>query len=781
MKIVWAENGWLVPGLVVLAVVAVVLAAGYARRRDVPPGVRWTAAFLKLAGFAFLLVFILRPEVIRSSGRPGANHWVILSDNSASMTIKDRADGKSHAQRLVEAMGPADGGWRKELADHFTVDHFTFDSRLRKHPADSPMDFKGTASSLAGALDALRGRYEGRPLAGVLVLTDGSPTDTLWRRSPVAVSSASSPSSSLEVLPGSPPVFPLVLHRGDSVVDLSIPSATAQVTLFEDAPVMVDATISARGVKGKTIVATLRESGTEAVLGEQRRVISGDDETWLVRFQAKPKESGVSFTEVEVRMEDADGTAEATLENNRRGVAANRDAGPYRVLYVGGRPNYEHKFLQRALEGDSEVRMTSLLRIAKREPKFDFRGRQGENTNPLYRGFESHDDVERFDEAVFIRLNTTSPDELSSGFPRTPEEIFPFEAIIIDDAEAAMFDHEQQRLLQRFVSERGGGLIVLGGMESLDAGGYKGTAIGEMLPVYLDPATPAGEPLTGKYELTREGKLEPWARLKDNEGEEDARIAAMPDFRNVHRLPAIRPGSTEVARLALPDGGHAPALVTRRFGRGRTAVLALTDFWRWGMTRPEAHAEMEKSWRQTLRWLLADVPRRLSVKPEGDAIAAELFGTDFRPDESASVSLKVKRPDGTWTNISARPHPEKPGVMQASFHSTDQGNYLVEATTRATEKQPALTARGGWVVNSLQDEYKSLRPDVEAMNRLASATGGSVLSVADLSGFVDRIKNLPVPVTEIRREPLWHSPAWLALALACFVGEWGLRRWKRLP
>jgi hypothetical protein len=766
MKIVWAENGWLVPGLVVLAVVAVVLAAGYARRRDVPPGVRWSAAFLKLLGFAFLFVFILRPEVIRSSSRPGANHWVILSDNSASMTIKDRADGKSHAERLKEAMGPADSGWRKELAYQFTVDHFTFDSRLRKHAADAPMDFKGTASSLSGALDALRGRYEGRPLAGVLVLTDGSPTDT---------------ASAGETLPGSPPVFPLVLHRGDSVVDLSIPSATAQVTLFEDAPVMVDATVSARGVKGKTIIATLRESGTDTVLGEQRRVISGDDETWMVRFQAKPKVSGTTFTEVEVRMEEADGPAEATLENNKRGVAANRDAGPYRVLYVGGRPNYEHKFLQRALEGDSEVRMTSLLRIAKREPKFDFRGRQGENTNPLYRGFESHDDVERFDEAVFIRLNTTSPEELSSGFPRTPEEIFPFEAIIIDDAEAALFDHEQQRLLQRFVSERGGGLIVLGGMESLDAGGYKGTPIGEMLPVYLDPETPGSEPLAGRYELTREGRLEPWARLKDNEGDEDARLSAMPDFRNVHRLPAIRPGSTEVARLSLPDGGHAPALVTRRFGRGRTAVLAITDFWRWGMTQPEAHAEMEKAWRQTLRWLLADVPHRLTVKAEGDAIEVELFGPDFRPDESASVALKVQRPDGTWTNIAARPHPEKPGVMQATFHSADPGNHLVEAATRATEKQPALTARSGWVANSLQDEFRALRPDMEAMGRLASATGGRVLSVADLSGFVDSIKNLPVPVTETRREPLWHSPAWLALALACFVGEWGLRRWKRLP
>lgn len=765
MKIVWAESGWVLPGLVALAVIGVILAVAYSRRREVSPGVRWGAALLKLLGFAFLLVFILRPEVIRSFNRPGTNHWVILSDNSASMSITDGVNGKSHAERLKEVLGPVDDGWRKALADQFSVDHFTFDSRLRKRMPDESPEFNGDASALVGALEALRGRYEGRPLAGVLVLTDGSPTDM---------------PQGLAALPGSPPLFPLVLHHGDMLVDLSIPSATAQVTLFEDAPVLVDTTIAARGVMGRTIIATLRESGSGTVQGEQRRVISSEDETWLVRFQGKPQASGVAFYEVEVRLEDAGGPVEATLENNKRGVAANRDAGPYRVLYAGGRPNYEHKFLQRALEGDSEVRMTSLLRIAKREPKFDFRGRQGENTNPLYRGFESHDDVERFDEAVFIRLNTTSPDELSAGFPRTAEEIFPYEAILIDDAEAAFFDHEQQRLLQRFVSERGGGLMVLGGMESLDAGGYKGTPIGEMLPVYLDPETPGDEPLSGKYELTREGMLEPWARLKDNEGDEDTRISGMPMFRNVHKLPGIRPGSMEIARLELEDGGYAPALVTRRFGRGRTAVMALTDFWRWGLTKPEAHAEMQKAWRQTLRWLLADVPRRLTVKMEEETIEVELLGADFHPDESPSVSLRVRRPDDTWTQVSTQPHPERPGSAQATFHAAEPGNYLVEATTRATDSQPALTARSGWVVNSLQDEYRSLRPDMEAMERLAAATGGRVLAPKDLAGFVDSIKNLPAPITEMRREPLWHSPAWLLFALACFVGEWGLRRWKRL-
>ena len=29
--------------------------------------------------------------------------------------------------------------------------------------------------------------------------------------------------------------------------------------------------------------------------------------------------------------------------------------------------------------------------------------------------------------------------------------------------------------------------------------------------------------------------------------------------------------------------------------------------------------------------------------------------------------------------------------------------------------------------------------------------------------------------------PFWHTPGMFALALACFLAEWGLRRWKGMP
>ncbi len=770
MNIVWTEEQWLVPGLIVLGALAVGLFFSYRRRQAMPAGLRWLAGSLKWCGLALLLAFILQPKVVRTFSRPGTNHWAILLDTSASMTLRDQEGGKSRASRLTGIMTPGPTGWQQELAKDFAVDTYTFDTRLRQPDPKAALYFDGPGSALGAALNNLRERYRGRPLAGILVITDGSPTD----------------SANLAAASGLPPTFPLVIAPENPLLDLSVSNITAQATLFEDAPLIVDVTISARGMDGRKFIVTIREHAGK-ILGEKKQAVTGDDMTWVARFQVRPEAAGTVFLDADVSLENPGDLQEATLENNHRIVAANRETGPYRVLYLGGRPNYEHKFLQRALEEDPSIRLTSLIRIARREPKFDYRSRRGETSNPLYRGFGEQDDAEQYDEAVFIRLNTKDAGELAAGFPKTPAELFPFDTVILDDVEAAFFDREQQRLLQRFVSERGGSVIMLGGMESLDAGGFHATPVGEMLPVYLDPATPPDGPVPGRYDLTREGRLEPWARLRATEEEEAMRIDRMPVFSNVHRLPAIRPGTLEIGILESASG-TSPALAVRRYGRGRTAILAIGDLWRWGMKSPEAHADMDKTWRQMLRWLLADVPRPLSVKAEanpgstgGELITTELLGEDFQPRESGAIRLRVKRPDATWTQLSPRPHPSRTGTLESVHSSAEPGPYLAEATTRATDDKPSLTAQAGWVVNAIQDEYLAIRPDMQAMEALATTSGGRLLKPEGLDEFVATLKNLPLPVTETRSDPLWNTPAWLLAALACFIGEWSLRRWKKLP
>src|SRR5207245_8845279 len=232
------------------------------------------------------------------------------------------------------------------------------------------------------------------------------------------------------------------------------------------------------------------------------------------RFQLRPDQPRLSFYELRVRaksdlttsLSDTHST-EATLANNRTVLVVDRGGGPYRILYVAGRPNWEFKFLNRAVSEDEQLQLAGLIRVARREPKFNFLGRPGETSNPLFRGFgnQTPEDVERYDQPVLVRLNTKDELELRGGFPSTPEELYGYHAVNLDDLEAEFFTPDQAALLQKFVSERGGGFLMLGGMESFQQGNYQRTPIGDMLPVYLDRPEETKPPGPLRLELTAEG------------------------------------------------------------------------------------------------------------------------------------------------------------------------------------------------------------------------------------------------------------------------------------
>ena len=67
------------------------------------------------------------------------------------------------------------------------------------------------------------------------------------------------------------------------------------------------------------------------------------------------------------------------------------------------------------------------------------------------------------------------------------------------------------------------------------------------------------------------------------------------------------------------------------------------------------------------------------------------------------------------------------------------------------------------------------------MPPLAERTGGEVVASHELDQFVADLPNRRAEITEPYINPLWHQPWIFLLAIACLVGEWGLRRWKGLP
>jgi len=794
--IVLSGREWLLPAGAFLFISILLLVWTYLRAHA-DKKLRTACAFLKLLGLAALLACLLDPLWSSQRAKPGANFLAIVADNSQGMGIKDRGEAMTRGQALTNLLAAQSGNWQSKLEEPFQLRRYLFDSRLQSTKDFSELNFAGRASSIGAALRSVSERFRGQPLAGVLLFTDGNATDL--------TDGKLDPS-------GLPPIYPVIIGRDDTISDIAIQKVAVSQTAFEDQPVTVQAEVLAGGYGGRMLTAQLLDQDGKVIQELNQRATREAD---TFRFQLKPEKSGVSFYRVRVSAKDElnqfsqpETSTEATLANNTRVVTVDRGKGPYRILYVSGRPNWEFKFLNRALAEDNQVELVGLIRIAKKERgfgQFEFRSRPGESANPLFRGFDrTTEDTEGYNEPVLKWLLPRSDDTnwVTDGFPKTADKLFRFSAVILDDLEAEFFTRDQMSLLQRFVSERGGGLLMLGGAESFHQGKYEHTAIGEMLPVYLDFA-PETKPLSNlRLSLTREGLLQPWARLRDNEASERTRLTELPPLQVLNRVRDKKPGASVIAEVQDESGAKYPALVEQRFGNGRVGALLIGDLWRSGLRDEATQADLGKAWRQMIRWLIADVPERIQfvAEPRRDdpnqALALRVRAKDkeFKPLDNATVKLVVSAvgdrtpgtditnaPTGVATNmvrLNAEPALAESGAYEAQYVPRAAGGYLAEAVVTDADGIEVGRAQVGWSADPAAEEFKSIKPNRALLETIARQTGGEVIAMNNLAAFAEKLPSKGAPVTEMVTNPLWHKPLVFLLALACFAAEWGLRRWK---
>lgn len=803
------EWRWVVLGAVVVAL----LLSWWSYRRSALRG-KWRTAgiALRAIGSVIVLLCLLDPLWTSQRARPGANWFAVVADNSQGMQIHDPDTVQSRGEQLKALLTDTSDNWQDNLLADFQVRRYLFDSRLQSVRDFQALDFTGNASALVTSLDALQERFQGLPLAGVLVFTDGNATDFI---------------EGAMNLKGLPPVYPVVSGTDNAVKDLAISRVAVTQTAFEDAPVTITAEVQANGFPGRKIDVLLyrmpdqpagnstNEPTQMPVLVErQTQLTEKDKDTLSFRFETKTPGGNLAFYQVGVQAEPLAnaGTAttnvkdeEATTVNNERLVMVDRGEGPYRILYVAGRPNWEYKFLKRALEDDTQLRLTGLIRLAKREPKFEFKGRSGETSNPLFRGFgnQAADEIEQYDQPVLIWLNPPDGQDVHRSFPLTPEELYPYHAVILDDVESAFFKPDQLALLQKFVSDRGGGFMMLGGQESFREGGYDHTPVGNMLPVYLHDSAgftgPTGPLLNLRLSLSREGWLEPWARIRSTENAEQSRLSALPSFQVLNTVSGIKPGASVLDTVTEPSGTVHPALVTQRFGNGRTAAMLLGDFWRSGTRSEQQRDDRNKAWRQMMRWLVKDVPEQVSLTARTDPttpgsmrISVRVKDKEYKPLDSASVAVRVSRvtaeKDANQTTnqiahaveLLAEPVPSEPGLYTATYMQHGSGGFRVDASVKDDKGIEIGHARTGWVSEPAADEFRSLTPNRALLEQIAKQTGGHVVDRNDLASFVKELPTKTAPIMESWSRPIWHMPWVFLLAFACFIGEWALRRWKGL-
>ncbi len=787
--ILWGASDWAWPTVGIAAALMILVFWNYGWTR-IGRGVHAFAFLLKLIAIGLIAVCLLDPLRSGTRPRPQANLFPILVDTSQSMTMLSASDASSRGDRVIDLLNP-EKSWRVRLAQDFDVRPYRFASRLEPLGDVSSLEMNGEASTIAGSVQSLGQRLAGRPVGGLLLFSDGNLTDE---------SAADADWSKIGF-----PIYPVVSTAEKSPGDIRIDSVSVSQSDFETAPISVKVIVASQSLPEGPVVIQLEEQETKKVIQEQTIVVPRDGQSQPLVFKFRPYQPGVGFYRLVVfldsdrdKVDAGEEGAEATFANNIRWLSIDRGHGPHRILYVSGRPNWEFKFLRRAVHSDPEVQLVGLLRIANKEAKFTFRDRDVGNTNSLFAGLGSDEEeaAQQYDEPVMIRLGVEESEELSSGFPRTSEELFGYEAVILDDIEPDFFTQDQLLMLRRFIAFRGGGLLMLGGQESFDTKRFANTPLGELCAVYPPRQStespqemPGNSPeLSYRVEMTREGMLQPWFRLRETEGAETQRLRDMPSFNTINRVGPAKPGAIQLATVREAHGELSPGLVVQRFGKGKSAALTLGDMWKWSMRRvPGQEDEPARQWRQMMRWLVSDVPQRVDCKIEATddggrrvSVVTDVVDEGFLSVDNAKVDIEITPPTGPAVKLIAQDDGLTPGRYVATYFASQPGGYLVTARVTAEDGSEVGEVTTGWAATPDESEFRQWSVNRQWLDKIAKQSGGQIVDDTQLESFVADLSNRKVPVMQVWTYPVWHQPWVMLIAIACLCGEWGLRRWKGL-
>ncbi len=702
---------------------------------------------LRIGILALVLFSLLQPTLVLDSVVDQRNFVGILLDDSRSMSLPDE-DGAPRADFVRETFGAETSPLIEELADKFSLRFYRFSSDAGRTPDASAMSFQGTRTDLTGALELARTDLSSVPLSGLVVVSDGA------ANAGTSIAEALVPLQAASI-----PVYTVGIGPESLDPDIQLNAIELPRTILSGTDIVVDVPITQRGYAGRS--STLIVEDGPRRLAEIPLEFERDGEALLARARFSLEEAGARSVRFRVPAEEG----ESVTQNNSRELLVEVREDRQKILYFEGEPRWEVKFLRRAVTEDENLQVVLLQRTA---------------------------------DGKFMRLDVDDGEELSTGFPRTREELFRYRALVLGTVEARFFTRDQLSMIADFVSIRGGGLLVLGGQKSFAEGGYEGTALEEVLPVFLEePAPDARRAFTEiKVTPTPAGLAHPVAALEALPNTEEM-IAlgaepgtpdaweSLPPLSTLNRILRVKPGATTLLTGVTPTGEERVVLASQRYGRGTSIAFPVQDSWVWQM-----HADVqvedqrhEQFWQQLLRWLVEDAPQPVTAAPERERIepgetavlTATVLDSAYLEVNAANVVASVTDPLGNVRDISLGWTIEENGNYSGSLELTDPGVHTIEVM--ATRGQDTLGMGSTFVqVGPSDTEYFDAARRTGTLRRLADDTGGRFYTRANLDELPEDLQYTGGGVTLREERDLWDMPI-ILLALLLLIGtEWGWRR-----
>ena len=392
----------------------------------------------------------------------------------------------------------------------------------------------------------------------------------------------------------------------------------------------------------------------------------------------------------------------------------------------------------------------------------------------------------------FYRIGIENPDEeLTGGFPTTREELFGYRGLILGSIEASFFTLDQLRMIAAFVSERGGGLLMLGGRRAFSEGGYAETPVGDVLPIVLEPVEGEEQFFSEvDVEITPAGRTHPITQIAGTIEESEHRWGELPPLTVVNRVTQTKPGATTLLTGDRPGMAESQiVLAYQRYGRGRVMVLPVQDSWTWQMHADIPLDDMthETFWRQLLRWTVASVPDRVQVTSAVDRVAVgepvELLAVveddTYLKVNNTEVRVRVRSPSGAVDSLTMDWTVDRDGEYRARFVPREEGLYEIRAD--AEEGGEFLASDASYVqVKDPAREYFDAEMQAPTLRRIADETGGHFYTSETVSTLPEDIMFTDSGTTVVERRDLWDMPAIFLVLILLVSAEWGYRRTRGL-
>ena len=673
-----------------------------------------------------LVLFVLwQPALVTERLVAGENAVAILLDSSASMALAE--DGQTRmalAQTLLSEEG------LEGLANSYDILLYAFAEETVELNNFSELPNPGDTSDIGPSIvQALRGASN-TPLGALILISDGA--DNSGNIDAATLSEIAS--------------FGVPIHT----------VGIGRETIPEDIE-LTNIQLPQSALPGTTLAAGVSIIHDQGGL-TRVKVYNGDEliSTKEVELSAEQNLTTV-FIDVEVggpgeldlRFTLDPFSGENNLSNNSRAQVVDVPDGSYRILYIEGEPRWEYKFMQRAMDEDPSVQLSTLLRVTPNK---------------------------------FYRQGIDGPLQLEEGFPIERTELFSYDALIIGSVELAEFNEEQQQMIHDFVSERGGSLMMLAGLNGLGLGGWNESVVSEVLPASLVEDNAAFVRQQAKVVLSPSGLASPILLLSDNPSENLELWNNLPNIADYQNIGPLRPAATTLLEIDV-DGELQPLLVTQPYGRGQSYIMATGGTWRWQMSMPLEDMSHETFWRQLARGLVANspLPFELSTTVENEEIRirAQVRDPDAEENRGLAVVAVVSSDYGPAMTLELLSSSNQPGIYEANFNPADTGLFMVEAISRVGDT-PISSTRSAIRYEQNQEAF-AIRQNRDLLEALAASTGGQYWQAQDWNELPEAISYSTAGITEQDVRYLWDAPIIFILLLLLKAAEWLLRRrWRTI-